>query len=431
MATGSSNHNSSSPKGRRRGSSIVETLHRIEHDPNHHLAGPFVPDKPSVPAHPPQDPTGKIKHAKPKQKVAFAVDVNSRSGGLWEDMRTMRWMRVPASSAKILGVPILLWLNWHFLSSHQPNPFSHVILLSGRVPGSPDDDPRYQKSYWDILFITYYVVFWSFVRQSIVLYILHPLARLAGIRKEGKLDRFAEQGYAIIYFGFSSSAGIYIMRQLPTWWYRTEYFWIDYPHWDMLPAMKAYYLLQFAFWLQQFLVLVLRIEKPRKDFQELVWHHYVTLWLIGWSYLVNLTYIGNAVFVTMDFSDTFLSVSKILNYLKLDRISVISFIWFIGVWTYMRHYLNLRMLYSVWTQFELIAPENREWDPPRGVWLAWWMKYQIFVPIALIQLLNIFWYLLMWRVLYRAVFGTVIGDERSDDEDEPESPIAEKLSKED
>lgn len=72
--------------------------------------------------------------------------------------------------------------------------------------------------------------------------------------------------------------------------------------------MKAYYLLEFAYWCQQFLLVTLRVEKPRKDFTELVLHHIVTLWLIGGSYVLNLTRIGNAVFITMDWSDVFLSV---------------------------------------------------------------------------------------------------------------------------
>lgn len=96
---------------------------------------------------------------------------------------------------------------------------------------------------------------------------------------------------------------------LPTWYYRTEYFWIDYPHWQMVGPLKAYYLLQIAYWCQQFLLLVLRIEKPRSDYTELVAHHLVTLWLVGWSYFVNLTLIGNAIYLTMDWSDVFLAVS--------------------------------------------------------------------------------------------------------------------------
>ena len=89
------------------------------------------------------------------------------------------------------------------------------------------------------------------------------------------------------------------MSQQPTWWYKTEYFWIgmshtafkssytysvpvsDYPHWDMKPELNRYYLMQAAYWVQQLLVLVFGLEKPRKDYYELVAHHLVTLWLVG------------------------------------------------------------------------------------------------------------------------------------------------------
>ena len=73
----------------------------------------------------------------------------------------------------------------------------------------------------------------------------------------------------------------YIMHQLPTWWYKTENFWIGYPHWDMKPELKAYYLVQAAYWCQQLIVLLLGLEKPHKDYYELVAHHFVTLWLVG------------------------------------------------------------------------------------------------------------------------------------------------------
>jgi very-long-chain ceramide synthase len=58
-------------------------------------------------------------------------------------------------------------------------------------------------------------------------------------------------------------------------------------------GMKNYYLMQFSYWLQQLLVLALRLEKPRKDFVELVIHHLVTLWLIG--YLIFVVTILDAV----------------------------------------------------------------------------------------------------------------------------------------
>ena len=56
---------------------------------------------------------------------------------------------------------------------------------------------------------------------------------------------------------------------------------LDYPHWDMNPELKRYYLMQAAHWCQELLVLLMKLEKPRKDYVELVAHHFVTLWLIG------------------------------------------------------------------------------------------------------------------------------------------------------
>lgn len=62
------------------------------------------------------------------------------------------------------------------------------------------------------------------------------------------------------------------MKQLPTWWYKTEHFWLGYPHREMTWRLKTYYLVQAAYWCQQTIILALKIEKPRKDFKELVAH---------------------------------------------------------------------------------------------------------------------------------------------------------------
>lgn len=46
----------------------------------------------------------------------------------------------------------------------------------------------------------------------------------------------------------------------------------EYPHWQMRPELKFYYLFQAAYWLQQALVMLLRLEAPRKDYYELIAH---------------------------------------------------------------------------------------------------------------------------------------------------------------
>ena len=55
----------------------------------------------------------------------------------------------------------------------------------------------------------------------------------------------------------------------------------DYPHWQMIPELKVYYLLQAAYWSQQLVVLAFKLEKPRPDYNQLFAHHLVTPWLIG------------------------------------------------------------------------------------------------------------------------------------------------------
>lgn len=105
---------------------------------------------------------------------------------------------------------------------------------------------------------------------------------------------------------------------------------IGYPHWAIAGQLKAYYLVQAAYWVQQVLVLLLRLERPRKDHNQFMVHHCVTIWLIrcvplcillasssptvhSWSYAVNLTYIGQAVYLSMDIPEVFFSVSLCLQ----------------------------------------------------------------------------------------------------------------------
>ncbi|KAM5540480.1 hypothetical protein V8D89_005938 [Ganoderma adspersum] len=427
-----------SPESKKRPLPPIRTFtDRIEDDPSHHLTGPFRPQTSA--------PTSAKRTQYHIHLSAFCrpfgqdsvpsspgtpVWVNghplspwsTQSHGFWTDIKTLRWVIVPTSSLKILLFFVVLWANWELLSPHMAknisNPFTPLLFISHRIPSSPDDDPRYQKGYLDFAFLAYYIVFWSFVRQAITVYLCRPIARWFGIKKKAKLDRFGEQGYAVIYFAFTATWGVRIMSQLPTWWYNTKYFWIDYPHWDMKPELKAYYLMQAAYWCQQLIVLLLGLEKPRKDYYELVAHHFVTLWLVGWSYVVNLTIIGNAVYLSMDLPDSILGFSKLLNYIQWDRTKIATFVFFIGVWSYFRHWLNWVILYSVLFEFDLMPETSKRWSPEDGVWMVWWMKYQVFAPLALLQVLNLFWYFLIWRIAARAVTDVGVSDVRSDDEDD-------------
>ena len=211
--------------------------------------------------------------------------------------------------------------------------------------------------------------------------------------------------------------GVYVMSFQDSWWYNMEHFWYQYPHWQMRPELKLYYLLQTSFWLQQAFVMLLGLERPRKDYYELVAHHLVTLWLIGWSYFINLTMIGTTVFVCMDIPDTWLALAKMLNYLDMNAAAAAVYSVFMVAWTYFRLYLSALTLRSVYVHFYLIPQYARTFSPLRGYWLVWWMQAHVFAPLLLLLLLNIFWYVLMWQILIRSLYG-IYGDTREEHEEE-------------
>lgn len=117
----------------------------------------------------------------------------------------------PAASLKILVIPLILYLNWEalalYLAPDIQNPFAGFFLISYYLPTSAPNDPRYAKGYFDFLFLAYYIVFFSFFRQLITVNVCRPVARYFGIKREAKLDRFGEQGYAVVYFAVFGAWG--------------------------------------------------------------------------------------------------------------------------------------------------------------------------------------------------------------------------------
>ena len=155
----------------------------------------------------------------------------------------------------------------------------------------------------------FYIIVFTFTREFLMQRIIRPIAAWRGIRSRAKQFRFMEQAYTAIYFAVFGPFGLYVMAQTPVWYFQTEGMYEDFPHKAHDALFKSYYLLQASYWAQQAIVLLLQLEKPRKDFKELVGHHIVTLALIWLSYRFHFTYMGLAVYITHDISDFFLAVS--------------------------------------------------------------------------------------------------------------------------
>ncbi|KAL4819681.1 TLC domain-containing protein [Aspergillus spinulosporus] len=301
------------------------------------------------------------------------------------------------------------------------NPLHYAIFLSyPEPPKTPGGPVMYGKGPKDIAFVSFYMVVLSFTREFLMQRVIRPFAVYCGIRGKGKTARFMEQVYTAIYFAIFGPYGLYVMSRTNIWYFNTTAMFEGFPHREHEGLFKAYYLLQASYWAQQAIVLLLQLEKPRKDFKELVGHHIITLALIALSYRFHFTYLGLAVYITHDVSDFFLATSKTLNYLDA-YITAPYFGVFVCVWIYLRHFLNLKFLWAVLTEFRTVGPFELNWETQQ--YKCWISQYITFALLASLQAVNAFWLFLILRILKNYLFSNIKKDERSDEEDEEEEEI--------
>ncbi|KAJ8113969.1 hypothetical protein OPT61_g4039 [Boeremia exigua] len=274
--------------------------------------------------------------------------------------------------------------------------------------------------------------------------LIRPIAIACGIKGRAKQSRFMEQAYTALYFGLYGPFGLWVMSRSPVWYFNTTGMYEGFPHRTNEGVFKAYYLLQASYWAQQAIVLLLMLEKPRKDFKELVAHHIITLSLIWLSYRFHFTYIGIAVYITHDISDFFLAVrpeslpatpkltkpqtSKILNYVDSPIVGPYFFV-FMCVWGYLRHFINLKILYSLLTEFRTVGPFELNWETQQ--YKCWISQYITFGLLAALQAVNLFWWFFICRIAYRFIVYKDADDDRSEyepSEDETKERLEESKS---
>lgn len=89
------------------------------------------------------------------------------------------------------------------------------------------------------------------------------------------------------------------------------------------------------------------------------------------------------------------------------------------IWGYLRHYLNLRIIWSLFTEFRTVGPYELNWETEQ-------YKCDLSFVITLVllsslQALNLFWWFFIVRIAYRFVVYQTADDDRSEaDMSEPE-----------
>lgn len=85
----------------------------------------------------------------------------------------------------------------------------------------------------------------------------------------------------------------------------------------------------------------------------------------------------------------------------------------IGAWIYLRHVLNLRILYSLLTEFRTVGPYELNWGTQQ--YKCWISNVITFGLLAVLQALNLFWL----YYLLRSAFKFLATGEKKDDRSEP------------
>lgn len=103
------------------------------------------------------------------------------------------------------------------------------------------------------------------------------------------------------------------------------------------------------------------------------------------------------------------------------------------VWIYLRHYLNLRILISLFTEFKTVGPYEINWETGQYKCpLAFWITLTL---LSSLQSLNLFWLFFILRIAYRFVLrGVEMADDRSEAEEseaEDAGPVTVKAGKKD
>ena len=182
-------------------------------------------------------------------------------------------------------------------------------------------------------------------------------------------------------------------------------------------ATRMFYLCQLGIWFYT-AVSFRFFEARHKDYYVMYSHHLVTILLVGFSYLCDLTEIGVIVLFIHDFSDVFVDLLKCTNYLGLDMDTIgfpiveIVFASNLVAWLVIRlYYYPVKAIYSAWfdsyaaCRDHFSVPPSPD-DPILSRVAAVLSKGSTHcnamrIGLAALYCMHVFWFYLFCRIAYK------------------------------
>lgn len=132
----------------------------------------------------------------------------------------------------------------------------------------------------------------------------------------------------------------------------------DYLFFERSFSFDFYYLMGISFVITD-LIWLLFLYDAQSDFYMMLLHHTLTVYLIVFSYLFNLSEVGVLVFYLHDLTDIFVYTCRLsLNLTIPTKFKIIPAILLFVVWLYARIYLYGIYLFHVYRLFTIVDPNN-------------------------------------------------------------------------
>ncbi|KAH6675123.1 TLC domain-containing protein [Halenospora varia] len=303
---------------------------------------------------------------------------------------------------------------------------------------------EYCAGWNDAWMVFFWIVVFTGLRAAVMDYILSPFAKYYGVDTKKNRTRFAEQAWLLVFYSVFWPLGMHILYH-SDYMFNLKNLWTNWPNREMGGISKWYILVQYAFWLQQFLVI--HIEARRKDHWQMFTHHIVTTALIFCAYGYHQTKVAHLILCIMDIVDLFLPLAKCLKYMGFTWICDVIFGVFLVTWVLARHVSYLMICYSVWSDIpatidygcysgrkgavkgpfpapdkfgHLLQPFR---DPEGVVCFNHEIKWAFLSALLFLQGITIMWFAMIMRVAIKVLRGASADDVRSDDEEEEEHEI--------
>lgn len=229
-----------------------------------------------------------------------------------------------------------------------------------------------------------------------------------------KVVKFVEALWRGIFYAVFVGLGLVsLFNPTQEWVLDTTKHWAAWPQ-PVKPIVMLYYHLALGCYLHQ----LMWTEVTRSDAVEMILHHLTTILLIMLSFLTQFTRIGASILLVHDIADVFLESAKCFNYTAQNNARCKS--WATPLCDILfacfavSFFITRLIIYPRFLVFSLVV------EAPRMLGGLWTGYYVFAGLLCTLQLLHVFWFALISKMIYKMFTEGIKKDERSDDEEEEE-----------